>query len=195
LSVPIQLIVGLGNPGGEYHQTRHNAGALWVQSLADNAGALLLSESKFHGLTSKITLASISCQLLIPTTYMNASGRAVLAMVQYYKIPPQAILVAHDEIDLPMGTVRLKQAGGHGGHNGLRDIIDCLGTQDFLRLRLGISHPGQKSKVADYVLGRLRNNELQQLDQVSAQVAAILPSLMRGDINAAQKQLHTSEEK
>ena len=137
----IKLVVGLGNPGAQYDDTRHNAGFWYVEQLARAYGATLQPEKKFFGLTARITVNGQDVRLLNPTTFMNRSGQAVGAISTFFKIPPQSILVVHDELDLPVGVGRLKQGGGHGGHNGLRDIISSLGnSRDFLRLRLGIGH-------------------------------------------------------
>ena len=150
----IQLIVGLGNPGPEYEQTRHNAGALFVERLASAQRVSLTADKKYFGLTAKFSHQGNDVRLLIPTTYMNRSGQAVAALANFFRIKPEAILVAHDELDLPPGVAKLKRGGGHGGHNGLRDIIAQLGNQnDFHRLRLGIGHPGDAKLVSNFVLG------------------------------------------
>ncbi|MFJ2532376.1 aminoacyl-tRNA hydrolase, partial [Pseudomonas helmanticensis] len=150
----IKLIVGLGNPGAEYDQTRHNAGALFVERIADAQGVNLVADRKYFGLTGRYSHQGQDVRLLIPTTYMNRSGQAVAALAGFFRIKPEEILVAHDELDLPPGVAKLKQGGGHGGHNGLRDIIAQLGNQNtFYRLRLGIGHPGVASMVSNFVLG------------------------------------------
>ena len=148
----IKLIVGLGNPGQNYADTRHNAGSRFVTALAARAGACFKHESRFQGELSKTTLAGRELWLLLPSTYMNHSGESVASLARFYKIPPEAILVAHDELDLAPGSARLKIGGGHGGHNGLRDINEKMGSRDFVRLRLGIGHPGSSSQVTSYVL-------------------------------------------
>src|SRR5687768_14656907 len=149
----VQLIVGLGNPGPEYVQTRHNAGQDLVEQLARQNQISLSSTPKFFGDSGRGTIAGREVRLLIPNTFMNRSGQAVAALSQFYRIPPEAILVAHDELDLLPGVARFKFSGGHGGHNGLRDIIAALGNnKDFARLRLGIGHPGNAKMVSDYVL-------------------------------------------
>ena len=142
MSLPISLIVGLGNPGGQYAETRHNAGFWFVDLLARKHGCVFRNESRFHGETCRIFQGSRECRLLKPATFMNRSGQAVSSLAAYFRIPPEQILIAHDELDLPPGTVRLKQGGGHAGHNGLRDIISALGGRDFWRLRIGIDRPG-----------------------------------------------------
>ena len=148
----IRLIVGLGNPGREYETTRHNAGYWWLDELARLQNLSFKSESKFHGLAARGQLHGHEMLLLKPQTFMNVSGRAVGALAQFYKIAPAEMLVVHDELDLPPGVARLKMGGGHGGHNGLKDIIAHLGSKDFWRLRLGIGHPGERADVAGYVL-------------------------------------------
>ncbi len=151
----IQLVVGLGNPGPEYSNTRHNAGQWFVEQLARCFNTNLKAEAKFFGLTGKFLFEGREIKLLVPTTFMNLSGKAVLAMAQFYKIPPQAILVAHDEMALEPGIAKLKLGGGHAGHNGLKDIAAKFGNDpNFYRLRLGIGHPGHKDKVTGYVLGK-----------------------------------------
>ena len=153
MDTPVELIVGLGNPGPTYERTRHNAGADLVLDLAKSLNAELKIESKFFGDTAKVTLDGQSLRLLIPSTFMNRSGQSVAALSRFYQIPCERILIVHDELDLPPGIARFKKAGGHGGHNGLRDTIKCLGNNsDFARLRIGIGHPGNARQVADYVL-------------------------------------------
>lgn len=186
----IQLLVGLGNPGKEYEDTRHNAGAILVEMLARSAGIQLRPERKFHGLYGKIAIGRHDLHLLIPTTFMNRSGSAVGALAQFYKIAPLQILVAHDELDIPPGTARIKKGGGHGGHNGLRDIIAHLGSADFHRLRLGIGHPGDKSQVVNYVLGRFGISERKAFDSLMEECNRILPLLMDGDLSRAMNELH-----
>jgi peptidyl-tRNA hydrolase, PTH1 family len=192
LTAAIKLIVGLGNPGNDYRGTRHNAGADFVEALARACGASLQSEGKFFGLTSRITLAGHDLRLLIPTTFMNRSGQAVAAMATFYKIAPQEILVAHDELDIPAGQARFKLGGGHGGHNGLRDIVPALGNQqDFHRLRIGIGHPGHASKVTGYVLGRPGAADRERIDQSIDEAIAALPLLLAGDSTRAMTRLHS----
>lgn len=188
---PIHLLVGLGNPGKDYEDTRHNAGAILVEMLARSAGTSLRPERKFHGLYGKVSLQGQDLHLLIPTTFMNRSGTAVGALAQFYKIPPNQILVAHDELDIPAGTARIKKSGGHGGHNGLRDIIAHLGSNEFHRLRLGIGHPGEKSLVVNYVLGRFGISERQSFDAMAEECARILPLLTQGEQAKAMNQLHS----
>lgn len=189
----IQLIVGLGNPGREYEETRHNAGAWFVLALTHAEHATLRHEKKYHGMHTQITLHKQECQLLIPTTFMNLSGQSVLALASYYKIPPQAILVAHDEIDLPAGEIRLKFDGGHGGHNGLRDIIRHLGTNQFHRLRIGVGHPGTSKEVVDYVLHPPRKTERELIDAALQRAEKVLPLILDGNIQKAMHELHTAQ--
>ncbi len=188
---PIRLLVGLGNPGKDYEDTRHNAGAILLEMLARSAGTSLRPERKFHGLYGKISLHQQDLHLLVPTTFMNRSGTAVGALAQFYKIPSDQILVAHDELDIPAGTARIKKGGGHGGHNGLRDIIAHLGSNEFHRLRLGIGHPGDKSLVVNYVLGRFGISERQSFDSMAAECSRILPLLVQGEQAKAMNQLHS----
>lgn len=187
----IQLIVGLGNPGSEYAKTRHNAGAMFVERLAAQERVALQAERKFYGLLGKLSGPEGDVRLLIPTTYMNRSGQAVAAVAQFYRITPQAILVAHDELDLPVGTARLKTGGGHGGHNGLRDIIAQLGNQNtFHRLRLGIGHPGHSSLVTGHVLSRAPHSEQEKLDASIEHSLSVLPDILIGDWTRAMQKLH-----
>jgi PTH1 family peptidyl-tRNA hydrolase len=155
---PLQIVVGLGNPGPEHRLTRHNAGFWFVDALAYRHGAQFRSHSRYHGEIAKVRIEDAELVLLKPQTYMNRSGLSVRALMDYVKAPSSQILVVHDELDLPCGVARLKLGGGHGGHNGLRDLITHVG-QDFWRLRLGIGHPGDKSQVIDYVLQRARPPE------------------------------------
>ena len=192
----IELIVGLGNPGSEYDRTRHNAGADFVAELAHKAGAQLNPDPKYYGLTARISYQSQDLRLLIPTTYMNRSGQAVSALASFFKIEPGAILVAHDELDLAPGIARLKQGGGHGGHNGLRDIISALGNNpNFARLRLGIGHPGSAADVANFVLKRAPSSEQSLIEAATYNAIQCLPDLLKGDWNKAMKNLHTERKK
>lgn len=186
----IQLIVGLGNPGPQYVNTRHNAGAWLVETLAQQAGVSFSEQKKFLGLSCVISLQGRPCHLLFPTTFMNRSGLAVRAIAQFYKIMPESILVAHDELDLPVGTAKIKADGGHGGHNGLRDIIAHLGTNKFYRLRIGIGHPGHRNEVADYVLHPPGKAEREQIATALTKAIAVLPDLITGDEQKAMRVLH-----
>ncbi len=191
MSSGIQLIIGLGNPGAEYERTRHNAGAWFVEELADKAHAVLRHVSQFQGLYCSTQIHGQDCHLLIPTTFMNHSGQAVQALAAYYKVAPEAILVLHDEIDLPVGAVRLKWDGGHGGHNGLRDIIQHLGTNKFYRLRIGVGHPGNSKEVVDYVLKPPKKEEREQINVALQEASQILPLVLAGEYQKAMHQLHT----
>lgn len=192
MDTPLELIVGLGNPGPEYDRTRHNAGADFVTELARRQGASLSPENKFFGLTTQVNLQGRNLRLLIPTTFMNRSGQAIAALAQFFKIAPEAILVAHDELDLPPGTARLKHGGGHGGHNGLRDTIKSLGNNpNFNRLRLGIGHPGSASQVVGFVLKKAPSAEQQLLEEAIDRAIEVLPKAAAGDWAAAMNQLHT----
>ena len=190
----IQLIVGLGNPGPEYEQTRHNAGALFVERIASVQRVNLTADRKYFGLTAKFSHQGQDVRLLIPTTYMNRSGQSVAALAGFFRIPPAAILVAHDELDLPPGVAKLKLGGGHGGHNGLRDIIAQLGNQnDFHRLRLGIGHPGDAKLVSNFVLGRAPRAEQEKLDASIDFALGVLPDVLAGDFAKAMRELHSQK--
>jgi len=193
LASNIQLIVGLGNPGKPYSTTRHNAGAWFVDHLAKSYQATFKLERKFHGSLAQIHVDSLSCWLLTPTTFMNESGRAIRAFAQFHKLSANQILVAHDELDFPAGTVRLKYQGGHGGHNGLRDIISHLGTHDFYRLRLGIGHPRDRDRVHDYVLSQPSHSDKQQIEASIDEAASVIPLLLAGKIEQAMQRLHTTD--
>ena len=188
----IRLIVGLGNPGSEYSKTRHNAGFWFVDGLAEEHGIQFAEESRFHGEVCRINSGGIDCRLLKPSTYMNESGRAVQSMLDYFKIEATEMLVAHDEIDLDAGTARLKKGGGHGGHNGLRDIIACCGEKNFFRLRLGVGHPGTKDRVTPHVLGRPGNDDQQLIDQAIKNSLGVMPILFDGELQKATSKLHSS---
>lgn len=187
----ISLIVGLANPGKEYETTRHNAGAWFVQQLAAQTNTQLRFDSKFHGLYGKVNLDGKPVHLLIPTTFMNRSGLSIKAIAAFYKINPEHILVAHDEIDLPAGTARLKYDGGDGGHNGLKDTIRHLHTHAFHRLRIGVGRPDPGHEVADYVLHPPSKAERQKIEATLIEAESVLPHLLEGDIQAAMQQLHT----
>ncbi|MCQ4143586.1 aminoacyl-tRNA hydrolase [Vogesella sp. AC12] len=188
----IRLVVGLGNPGPEYERTRHNAGFWLVDELAWQHKTPLRGEGKYFGEVSRATLATGDLWLLKPMTYMNLSGQAVGALARFYKIAPEEILVVHDELDLPPGAARLKQGGGHGGHNGLKDIIAKLGSPNFWRLRLGIGHPGDRNEVANFVLKKARAEEQQAIDDAIAKALQVMPDVLAGNSAAAMKTLHTA---
>lgn len=188
----IRLIVGLGNPGPQYANTRHNAGVWFAEKVAKHYQTQFTLESKFHSLVSRCQIAGQDCWLAVPTTFMNESGRAVKAIAQFYKIPADEILIAHDELDFEAGTVRLKVGGGHGGHNGLRDLTQQLGTADFARLRIGIGHPGQSHLVHDYVLSKPNKTDEQTIHSAIDKVIPYLPELVSGDIGKVMQALHTT---
>lgn len=188
----LRLIVGLGNPGAEHAGTRHNAGFRFVDALAENAGAAWRAEGKLFGSVARASIAGQEVWLLKPATFMNLSGKSVLAALQFWKIASQQMLVAHDELDLAPGDIRLKFDGGHGGQNGLRDIMRVLGHGAFHRLRVGIGHPGHKDRVVGWVLGRA-NGEDEVLTQRAIDAAIdVLPLALAGNFNEAMKRLHTS---
>ncbi|MEX2474081.1 aminoacyl-tRNA hydrolase [Marinobacter sp.] len=187
----IVMVVGLGNPGADYENTRHNAGALFVEALARPAGPPLRPERKYHGLYARIQWQGLDLHLLNPSTFMNRSGLAIKALADFFKIAPQQILVAHDELDIPPGTAKLKKGGGHGGHNGLRDTIAHLGSNEFQRLRVGIGHPGDSRKVTGYVLGRLGKRETEELNAVIDEIIRVLPDAASGKLPAAMNRLHS----
>ena len=193
METPIDLIVGLGNPGPKYQWTRHNAGADFVRELAHSAGATLSTETKFFGETARISLNGRDIRLLIPSTYMNCSGQSVSAVAKFYQIASQSILVAHDELDHSPGTVRFKIAGGHGGHNGLRDIIKRLGnSKEFARLRIGVGHPGHADQVADYVLKRASKGDQQLIKNSINDALDSLPLATDGQWEQAMNKLHSN---
>jgi PTH1 family peptidyl-tRNA hydrolase len=188
----IKLIVGLGNPGKEYANTRHNAGFWCVDELTRIQNVSFKADSKFHGLVARASVHGHEVYLLKPQTFMNISGRAVGAVAQFYKIEPAQILVAHDELDLPPGSAKLKLGGGHGGHNGLKDIIAQLGTKDFWRLRIGIGHPGDRAEVVNYVLNAPRKEEQVLIDEAIQRAQDIAPLIIEGKMEAAMLKLHSA---
>ncbi|MCX2759849.1 aminoacyl-tRNA hydrolase [Vibrio sp. Sgm 22] len=192
MSQQIKLLVGLANPGPEYAKTRHNAGAWVVEELARVYNVTLKNEPKFFGLTGRIMVHGEDLRLLIPTTFMNLSGKAVAALAKFYQIKPEEIMVAHDELDLPPGIGKFKKGGGHGGHNGLKDIISKQGNnKEFYRLRLGIGHPGHKDKVAGYVLGKAPQKEQECIEAVVDESVRSLDILLKDGLPKAQNRLHT----
>ena len=188
----IRLIVGLGNPGRGYQQTRHNAGFWWVDAIAGRKKAHWSKESKFSGWTTKVEEGGREFWLLKPNTYMNESGRSVAAFMRFFRIEPESMLVVHDERDLPPGSVKLKKGGGTGGHHGLTDVVEALGTKDFWRLRIGIGHPGHKDLVADYVLHEARREEQEAIDPPFERSLDLLPWLAKGRMTDAMTWLHTA---
>ena len=185
----ISLIVGLGNPGTEYAQTRHNAGFWYVERLAQRYGISLKSESRFHGLTGRGQIEGHDVRLLLPSTFMNRSGQAVVPMAKFFQVTADQLLIAHDELDLASGVIRLKSAGGHGGHNGLRDIVPHLGTE-FHRLRIGIGHPGHRDKVTGHVLGKAPTAEQALLDQALNEALRLTDLIVAGNISQAMNQIN-----
>lgn len=187
----IKLIVGLGNPGGQYTNTRHNAGFWFVDALCKKYGFDLKDNKKFYGEAANVDINNHSVWLLKPMTYMNHSGKALQSITQFYKIKPEEILVAYDELDLPPGTVKLKKGGGHGGHNGLRDIISLIGSNEFYRIRLGIGHPGHKSQVVSWVLNRASSDDEISINNAIDKSLAVLEDLLDGQLEKATRELHT----
>lgn len=190
-SIDLKVIVGLGNPGSKYTETRHNAGFWFIEELAREYSASFRQEKKFHGEVAKISLAGEDIWLLKPETFMNRSGLAVQSLMSFYRISADQLLVAHDEIDLPPGTAKLKTGGGHGGHNGLRDIINQLGTKDFHRLRIGVGHPGSKDQVVDYVLHNASRDDRILIDRDIDDAVQVMPDLAAGAFEQAMQKLHS----
>jgi PTH1 family peptidyl-tRNA hydrolase len=191
----IRLIVGLGNPGPEYEQTRHNAGFWLVDNLANTLpGCRLQRESRFNAMVAKTSISGKEVWLLEPLTFMNRSGQSVGALARFFKIAPEEILVVHDELDLPPGSAKLKRGGSSGGHNGLKDITSALGTQDYWRLRLGIGHPrtlNLQQNVADFVLHRPRREDQTLIEEAIDKSLRIIPMVCEGKLSQATMQLHT----
>ncbi len=191
MSSCVQLIVGLGNPGPKYEQTRHNVGFVFVDEVARSKGVSWKMENKFHAEVCKLSFAGNDVWLLKPNTFMNLSGKAVAALARFYKIEPESVLVVHDELDISPGQVRLKQGGGHGGHNGLRDIMSQLGSRDFYRLRMGIGHPGEARDVSNYVLGKASPDDQKHIDDSIYEALRTLPQIIDGEHQSAMKYLHS----
>ncbi|MCG9697405.1 aminoacyl-tRNA hydrolase [Shewanella sp. Isolate11] len=188
----IKLIVGLANPGDKYEQTRHNAGAWYVNELARVCGVSLVADSKYYGLTARATLFGHDVRLLIPTTFMNLSGKSVAALANFFRIKPEEILVAHDELDMPPGVAKFKLGGGHGGHNGLKDIIAKLANdKNFYRLRIGIGHPGDKSLVSNFVLSKAPQVEQRLIEEVVDEAVRSTEVLFKEDMSKAMHRLHS----
>ena len=195
METPVELIVGLGNPGPNYDRTRHNAGADLVLELAKRYQVALKHESKFFGDTAKINIDGRDVRLLIPTTFMNRSGQSVAALARFYQVPVEAILVVHDELDISPGAARFKKGGGHGGHNGLRDIVQSLGNnKSFARLRIGIGHPGDARQVADYVLKKASPTDQQLISNSIDDALRTLPLAVSGQWERAMTALHTVQQ-
>ena len=192
MEAPVELIVGLGNPGPNYERTRHNVGANLVLELAKSLHAGFKHESKFFGDTARVTIAGRDVRLLIPNTFMNLSGKSIAATAKFYQIAPENILVVHDELDMEPGIARFKKGGGHGGHNGLRDTIKSLGNnQDFARLRIGIGHPGQANMVSDYVLKKASPSDQQLIANSIDDALRHLPTAVEGQWEKAMTALHS----
>jgi PTH1 family peptidyl-tRNA hydrolase len=186
----IQLIVGLGNPGPQYEPTRHNAGFWFLDELARSCRQGFRSEQKFQSEVARCLLNGSECRLQKPMTFMNRSGQAVSSLTRFFRIPLQQILVVHDELDLPPGTVRLKRGGGHGGHNGLRDLIAHLGSKDFYRLRVGIGHPGHRDEVVDYVLRKPSKDDRREIDNAFDRALGVIPDVLEGKFELVMNALH-----
>ena len=191
LTADIRLIVGLGNPGADYVDTRHNAGFWLVELIAAEQGLNFRLEKRYSAKECKFRVDGRDVYLLQPQNFMNRSGQPVAALARYYKIAPEQILVLHDELDLPAGTNRIKQGGGHGGHNGLRDIINHLGSREFFRIRIGIGHPGDASEVVNYVLHKPSQDDLRAIDDANRDTLAVMPLVYEGRIDKAMQALHT----
>ena len=189
----IKLFVGLGNPGPDYEATRHNAGFWWVEALAREFKLSLLPEKGYFGLVARATVNGQTVWLLEPQTFMNASGKSVAALARFFKIQPDEILVAHDELDVVPGQAKLKLGGSHAGHNGLRDIHAQLGTPDYWRLRLGIGHPGVKSEVIHWVLKKPSAEHRTAIEDAIARSLKALPHLLAGEMDKATAVVHTAK--
>ncbi|AYO53537.1 aminoacyl-tRNA hydrolase [Acinetobacter wuhouensis] len=185
----LSLIVGLGNPGSEYAQTRHNAGFWFVERLAEQYGINLKTDSKYKGISGRGNIEGQDVRLLLPTTFMNLSGQSVVPFAKFYQIKPEEILIAHDELDMDPGVIRLKTGGGHGGHNGLRDIVPHIGA-NFHRLRIGIGHPGSKDKVSGHVLGKAPSSEQTLMDDAIHHALGRTKLLVNGEIQQAMNQIN-----
>jgi len=186
----IRLLVGLGNPGPEYEATRHNAGFWWIDEVARKLKASLAPERNYHGLVARVNRPEGPIWLLEPMTFMNLSGKSVAALARFFKIAPQEILVAHDELDLMPGQVKMKLGGGHAGHNGLKDIHAQLGSADYWRLRLGIGHPGVKAEVINYVLRKPPLEHREGIEKAIDQSLGALDLILAGDMERAMMKVH-----
>ena len=187
----IKLIVGLGNPGEEYSKTRHNVGFWLLNFIIKNYGGDLKSNKKLHGLFGSTQISTQTIYFLKPTTFMNESGIALRACIKFFDIKPQEVLVLHDELDLAVGIIRLKFAGGHGGHNGLRSIINHLGTADFWRLRIGIDHPKNKNLVSGYVLSPPNAADFNKIEEGLQALLPLIPDIVGGSQQKVMLKLHT----
>jgi PTH1 family peptidyl-tRNA hydrolase len=189
----IKLIVGLGNPGAEYEATRHNAGFWWLDAVAQELKVNLVPDKSYWGLVARTQVQGQTVWLLAPQTFMNLSGKSVGALAKFFKIQPDEILVAHDELDIEPGQAKLKKGGSHAGHNGLRDIHAQLGSADYWRLRIGIGHPGEKSEVVHWVLKKLSPDQRQGIEDSITRSVKALAQLLSGDMEKAMLQIHTSK--
>ena len=185
----ISLIVGLGNPGSEYAQTRHNAGFWFVERLAEQYGIALKADPKYKGISGRGKIEGQDVRLLLPTTFMNLSGQSVVPFAKFYQIAPEAMLIAHDELDMDPGVIRLKTGGGHGGHNGLRDIVPHTGP-NFHRLRVGIGHPGSKERVSGHVLSKAPSSEQKLMDDALHHALSRIKLLVNGEVQQAMNQIN-----
>jgi PTH1 family peptidyl-tRNA hydrolase len=192
VSTDIKLIVGLANPGPEYKDTRHNAGAWFIEELCRSNNVTLKNDPKYFGYTGKVILNGQEIKLLIPTTFMNLSGKSISALANFFKIKPEQILVAHDELDMDPGKAKIKLGGGHGGHNGLRDTIAKLANnKNFYRLRVGIGHPGHKEQVTGWVLGKPPQSDKEKIEAAIDEAVRSLDVWFKQDLKAAQHRLHS----
>lgn len=191
----IRLVVGLGNPGKEYERTRHNAGFWTVERFASANGIGLRKDPKFQALVGRVDAGPAAAWLLLPQSFMNASGRAVQMLSGFFKIKPEEIVVVHDELDFAPGVARLKQGGGIAGHNGLKDISQRIGSHDYWRLRLGIGHPGNRDAVADYVLHKPSAEDKAAIDEAIGRALEVMPQILSGDLQGAMQKLHSGEPK
>ena len=189
----IKLFVGLGNPGAEYEATRHNAGFWWLEAMARELKVNLVPEKSYWGLAGRAQVGGQTVWLLAPQTFMNLSGKSVGALAKFFKIKPEEILVAHDELDIEPGQVKLKKGGSHAGHNGLRDIHAQMASADYWRLRIGVGHPGEKSEVVHWVLKKPSPDHRQAIEDGIARSIKALPQLLAGDMEKAMVQIHTSK--
>ena len=189
---PLKLIVGLGNPGEKYTRTRHNAGFLFLDAVCQRESAVLKVDKHCLGRTTKVGIAGHEVRLLAPDTFMNLSGNAVVAAIQYYKIELSEVLIVHDELDLDAGCARLKLSGGHGGNNGLRDIIQKTGSNEFARMRIGVGHPGVGRDVAGYLLKAPNKDDSARIDQAIAESLRVIEMIVAGDFARAMNELHTN---
>jgi len=191
LTADIRLIVGLGNPGADYVGTRHNAGFWMIDLLAEERGAGFRFDKRYNADIGKLPAAGRDVHLQKPLAFMNRSGQAVAGLARFYKLEPAQILVMHDELDLPPGTNRIKHDGGHGGHNGLRDVINHLGSREFFRIRIGIGHPGDSKEVVNYVLRKPSIADRDAIDLANRDTLAVMPLILEGRVDKAMQALHT----